>query len=375
MAYNTLKGVVEGSVDQHADQEIDGVKVFKNTVSASIFWDTDAQSPCATLKDLPITDIKGKTQNGILLYDTDGTAHTVHDFRYEDGMLHVKNVAAVNVYGNGSKLNAVPSDKFLSPISAEFIKHGHGLRDLRGCLTIQAVDGLQVDDDGLSINLAANCGLSIKDRKLVLDPTKSNSINKDGQNLSDNDVLLVSDVSHGTTSNTTLANFYNSYIKLRVPHAAGAKNELQFKGKGEFEASSKLTFETETSTLDIEGKVKSNTAVVKSKLQCEGAVYHNISRVTDKKYHVTPSDYTLLCDTTDNKINVVLPPASTNTGRVIIIKKANSHKYKITSNELNITCEEGRIDINDIVTVKMNYSSRTLQSDGENWWIIGTKGT
>ena len=29
MAYNVLKGAVEGSVDQHADQEIGGVKVFK----------------------------------------------------------------------------------------------------------------------------------------------------------------------------------------------------------------------------------------------------------------------------------------------------------------------------------------------------------
>lgn len=37
MAYNVLKGIVEGSVDQHADQEIGGVKVFKNTVSASVF--------------------------------------------------------------------------------------------------------------------------------------------------------------------------------------------------------------------------------------------------------------------------------------------------------------------------------------------------
>ena len=29
MAYNVLKGVIEGSVDQYADQEIDGIKIFK----------------------------------------------------------------------------------------------------------------------------------------------------------------------------------------------------------------------------------------------------------------------------------------------------------------------------------------------------------
>ena len=45
MAYNVLKGSVDGSVDQHADQEISWVKVFKNTISASVFYDTDAQSP------------------------------------------------------------------------------------------------------------------------------------------------------------------------------------------------------------------------------------------------------------------------------------------------------------------------------------------
>ena len=55
MAYNVLKGVVEGSVDQHGDQEIEGRKVFTNTISASVFYDTDAGAPCATIKDVAIT--------------------------------------------------------------------------------------------------------------------------------------------------------------------------------------------------------------------------------------------------------------------------------------------------------------------------------
>lgn len=54
MAYNVLKGMVEGSVDQHADQEIDGIKIFKNTISASMFYDTDAKSPCATENNVGI---------------------------------------------------------------------------------------------------------------------------------------------------------------------------------------------------------------------------------------------------------------------------------------------------------------------------------
>ena len=54
MAYNVLKGKVVGSVDQHGDQEIDGVKIFKNTVSASAFYDIDAKAVCVTARDLPI---------------------------------------------------------------------------------------------------------------------------------------------------------------------------------------------------------------------------------------------------------------------------------------------------------------------------------
>ena len=78
MAYNVLKGNVAGSVDQHADQEIDGVKVFKNTISASVFYDTDAQSPCATIKDVAITRIEGAARNSILTYNggTTATANT-----------------------------------------------------------------------------------------------------------------------------------------------------------------------------------------------------------------------------------------------------------------------------------------------------------
>ena len=71
-----FKGTVDGSVDQHADQEINGVKVFKNTVSASVFWDTDAQSPCATLKDVGVRSVAGKTKNGMgqtCMYGVEGT--------------------------------------------------------------------------------------------------------------------------------------------------------------------------------------------------------------------------------------------------------------------------------------------------------------
>ena len=83
MAYNVLKGNVEGSVDQHGDQEIDGVKVFKNTVSAATFYDTDAQSPCATENNVALKQLEGETSGGIIVYDTDKVARTSRFLRFD----------------------------------------------------------------------------------------------------------------------------------------------------------------------------------------------------------------------------------------------------------------------------------------------------
>ena len=83
MAYNLFKGVVEGSVDQYGDQEIDGVKIFKNTISASVFYDTDAQSPCATIKNVAIEKIKAGAPNALLIYGGQKNAYTDHGLRFD----------------------------------------------------------------------------------------------------------------------------------------------------------------------------------------------------------------------------------------------------------------------------------------------------
>ena len=82
-----------------------------------------------------------------------------------------------------------------------------------------------------------------------------------------------------------------------------------------------------------------------------------------------------MCDASANTINIKLPAAKNHNGRVLIIKKTNTDKYKLNSNLVYVTCSEGTIDINDRIEIKMNYSSRTIQSDGENWWIVGSKGS
>ncbi len=190
MAYNVLKGTIHGTVDQHADQEIGGVKVFKNTVSASVFWDTDAQSPCATMKDVAITDIAGKTKEGVLIYDQDGIAKTSHTLVYKNDTLQAKNIKAQQIAGSGKGLINLPADQFDGEISAAYLNYSNGLHNVRGALQVKASDCINVDEDGIGINLNADCGLWLKSNKLTLDLTKTENINSRGQNLSDDDIFL-----------------------------------------------------------------------------------------------------------------------------------------------------------------------------------------
>ena len=377
MAYNVLKGNVQGSVDQHADQEISGVKVFKNTISASVFWDTDAKSPCATMKDVAIKNIKGNVNDGLIISDKEHGARTHHNLTYNQNTktLNAETVSAKNFVGSGTDLKDIPNDKFTSQIEAKFISHGLGLQDIRGSLQLKTQNGLSINEDGVGLSLSLNSGISIKDNKISVDPTKLEEINTAGQNLSDNDILIVTDISRGETRATSLNNLYSSYIKSKIPHPIGSIGSIQFKGKRGFDSSDNITFNTNNNTLTIDGNLNSNNILSKGKIVCEGSVYHNITTTTDKKYDVNSTDYTIICDAKNNIVNVILPPAQNNKGRVIIVKKSNSDTYKINSNKVNVSCLESNIDLNNCVEIKMNYSSRTFQSDGENWHIIGTKGT
>ena len=98
-------------------------------------------------------------------------------------------------------------------------------------------------------------------------------------------------------------------------------------------------------------------------------------RVSEQSYTITETDYTIICDTVKNKISINLPPACNNRGRVLVIKKANTDKYKINSHPIEIIAKDSTIDMKDIMIIKMNYASRMLQSDGENWWSIGISGS
>ena len=172
-----------------------------------------------------------------------------------------------------------------------------------------------------------------------------------------------------------MSNLYDNFLSIKVPHAVGSSGELQYKGKREFESSTNLSFDATSNTLNVEGKVKSNHIVSSQKLVSEGAVHFNVTKIVSKTYNVQDDDYTILCDSVENKITVNLPPPQNNVGRILIIKKTNASKYKLNSHIVSVVCEEGPIEIGSQADIKMNYSSKTFQSDGENWWIIGSNGS
>jgi hypothetical protein len=376
MAYNVLKGAVEGSVDQYGDQEISGIKIFKNTISASVFYDTDAQSPCATLKDVAITSIKGKSRDALLIYDNKTGAKSTHNLTFSDNCLAAKNVRAEYFMGSGEKLTNLPAYQIEGGIKASQINLGPSFRDVRGNLQIITTNGIKVDRSGLGVSLSSLGGLSVDgSNNLTVDPTKTSNVNSEGQNLSDLDLLLVSDTSRAVVCNTTLSNLYDNYIKNKVPHAAGTTGQLQIKGKKDFTSDARLTYDTSNNILKIDGCVSSTDVEIESSLFCRGAVSNNIKMITSQTYEVQPNDYTILCDSIKNKIIVTLPPACNNTGRILTIKKTHTDKFKLNSNSIIIKVDEGNIDLRDEIVMKMNYSFRTVQSDGENWWVIGSLGS
>jgi len=374
MAYNVLKGAVEGSVDQHADQEISGVKIFKNTISASVFYDTDAASPCATLKDVALTKIVGGSRNSLLTFQQSATAHAHHNLTFDGETLATPCIVAGKLTGNASGLRSIPTAKLDARVTAEQIQTGAGLTSVRGDLQVKCADGLSAAQDGVGISLSQGGGLAIRNKNVVVAPSKSQPVTTNGQNLSGDDVVLVEDVSRSALVHTTLNNLYDAYIKHRISHAHGNIHEVQLKGKTGFSSSPKLSYNADSHILRVDGRVAAAGLQVDGEMKCNGAVVKNIKQITERAYEPDGADYTILCDTIDNPIDVILPPACNNVGRVLIIKKANSQKYKINSHSVKVRVHEGTIDLTDEMVLKTNYSVCSVQSDGNKWWVLNSKG-
>jgi len=381
MAYNVLKGKVEGSVDQHADQQIGGVKIFKNTVSASAFYDIDAKAPCITARDLPIRELSNAAPNGLLVYQDNHVASSHYDLRYHHDILYVPHLAATSIQGDASDLTNVPATKFSEPVPAESLKIGQGLMSVRGALQVKVGDGISCTEDGIDVNVAPRSGLSFKGQRLTLDTKACSDITQNGQNLSDDDTIFVYDESLNQVRSSTLKNLHARYISERVPRPTGDIGSLQLKGRNGFISSNALTFNAQHGVLTLDGTLRSHkikndhTAEFLGTVRMQGQVCQAIKTVKTQKYSVQDGDYTILIDSGKDKAVVALPPAVNNRGRVLIVKKVNRDKYKLNSGVVKVVATEGKIDIAEEMIIKMNYSSRTLQSDGENWWLIASKGS
>lgn len=377
MAYNLLKGIVEGSVDQYGDQEIDGIKVFKSTISASVFYDTDAQSPCATMKDVALTKIVGNRRGALLTYDSHHHAIANFDLVFDSSKktLQTKRIVAESLTGSAGGLRDLPSDRFCGLLHADTLNFANGLCDVRGALQVKGGFGLLVSEDGVGINLYTNGGLSFRSKKLLIDPNNCAPINTDGQNLSDQDLLVVFDESRGFTYNTTLGNLYTSYIRSKMPLPSGRTGDIQFRTRGGFGSSANVCYDQKDNIFNIGGQLSTNVLKVGYTAEFQGAVVNNVSTVTKKVYEVEKDDYTILADTTKNSISITIPPACNHPGRILIIKKINKDKYKLNSKPVEIKVEEGTIDLSANFSLKYIYSARTIQSDGENWWIINKVGS
>ena len=381
MAYNVLKGTVEGSVDQHANQEIGGVKIFKNTISASVFYDTDAQSPCATLRDVPIRKLLGTSPTTLLTYQGSATMRAEHNLTFDGTDLTTKNIRAQALYGSARGLTDIPTTRFSGSIAASNLELGSTLRSVRGKLQVKPSKGVAVTRDGLSLALDPQGALEFRNNQLSVEPKRCPDISARGQNLSDDDLLIVHDASRGDTRRTTLGIFYDSYINAKSIQPEGPVNSLQLRGRKGLNASAALTFDVKAKILNLDGEAVvdalrvTGDTISQGDTKHGGAVFNNISIIADKKYEVGPQDHTLLADTSETKVTIMLPPACECVGRVLIIKKINSNKYKLASHPLEIGVEEGAIDFRETLTIKHNYSIRAVQSDGTNWWVINKTGS
>ena len=381
MAYNMLKGAVEGSVDQYGDQEIDGVKVFKNTISASVFYDTDAQSPCATLKEVPIRKLQGGSKGAVITFQEGHTVKAEYGLRFDGQTLETKKVSAISFHGSAEGLANIPAKNLVGDINLNSISLGSSLYKTNSGIQVKPGNGLQNDQQGVSLCLSANSGLDADSGQLLISHKRCEDITVRGQNLSDDDLLMVHDSSRGDLRKTTLKNFCDSYLKSKTLYPEGAVSAVQLRGKKGLAASNAFSFDTKSSTLKVEGKTLTDNlhvikdAVFDSTVVHRSAVVGNIVTASDPIYQVKDTDYTILADTTKNIMTVTLPPATDWKGRIVTIKKINTDSYKLNSNSLTIESELGKIDNRDYAGIKMVNSVVVVQSDGKNWFIINKTGS
>jgi len=85
-------------------------------------------------------------------------------------------------------------------------------------------------------------------------------------------------------------------------------------------------------------------------------------------YTATQGDYTILCDASGGALGVTLPSAIPNKNKIYVIKKTDDSVNAITITAFG----DEKIDGSATQGVSGQYDTKTIQSDGVDWHIIGT---
>lgn len=111
-----------------------------------------------------------------------------------------------------------------------------------------------------------------------------------------------------------------------------------------------------------------------SKLNINGSLSTNIKTISNMYYKPSDNDYTIICNTTDNNVTILLNNNHTLKGRRYIIK----HLYlsnsidNISHNKVIVrTLLKGYIDNKKQIELN-NMNSIEIQSDGNDWYIINS---
>ncbi|WP_412468551.1 beta strand repeat-containing protein [Pedobacter sp. KLB.chiD] len=86
--------------------------------------------------------------------------------------------------------------------------------------------------------------------------------------------------------------------------------------------------------------------------------------VINADYTVLAADRTIIADATTAGLTITLPAASANTGRELIIRKADETTHVLTFSQ------SLKYSVTTNITTVNSLSTLHLQSDGTNWWVI-----
>ncbi|CAL1520425.1 hypothetical protein [Chitinophaga sp. MM2321] len=125
-------------------------------------------------------------------------------------------------------------------------------------------------------------------------------------------------------------------------------------------------FKTLRDTLSV-GKAANigDVAKANSTLQVSGSMSMNIRSVSATG-SLTETDNTLLVDASGGAVTITLPPGTNITGRVYTIKKIGG----TIDNSVTIQPTGGQIEGGSSYIIYNNYTYVTLQTDGNNWYVI-----